>query len=627
MWAMWAMFLPVWAQTNLPFPVQVAVDVTRVGVLQQSGLGESSGLAASPRYPGVFWTHNDTEFPTFLFAINQQGEHLGAFELKGAQLIDWEGLAFDEAGALYLADLGTNGMPRSHSAIHRVDEPDVSQRWGPVQVRQSWYIRYPGEREDAEGFFVHGGFGYVVTKYDDLVRRVNLYRFPLADESSSILLELVARIPVTGNVSDATLTPDGSVLALLTSDGITSLYIQGDPATAATAHREEMEFQNTTLEGAAMASNGILVTADSTPEVLLFTNPLLRGAPQWVVGLTNVASFVGRTVTLVAEVLAAPVPVYEWRFNGELVAGATNASLVVSNLTPASAGTYELTARNPAGEVRTQAQLTVRERVPDVRITEVMSSTAPGTAATADWWELTSFDPEPVDLSGWRFNDSTGGLADAFVIPEGTWIRPGESVVFVELLTPAQFREWWGGGNVPAEVPIITFSGTALSFRAAGDSLRLWNRQATDDATVVARVDFGQAQNGVSFQSDPVTGLFGGNSVLGENGVFQAATGADIGSPGYYPTSAGPGRVPDLRVETLGHGIRLGLSAVPVAGERYEVEAAEDIRSATWTGTGLTLGGGKETVVIEGGLAEGARFYRVRQVTGAGPAGPPAGRQ
>lgn len=591
------------AQTNSGFPAQLAPNVFRVGVIEQAGLAESSGLAASPRYPDVFWTHNDTGYPAFLFAINSRGEHLGAFEVKNARLIDWEAVAFDEAGQLYFADLGTNGLLRSHSAIHRLEEPDPARRWGPAEVQDTWYVRYPGEREDAESFFVHNGNGYIVTKYETN-RTVNLYRFDLANTAESILLEFVTTIPINGNVSDAAISADKNRLALVTNDGVTVFFINGDPASAATARRESTPFNNTSMEGGTFVPDGLLVTSEAVRDVLLFTSSTLTGAPRFVTPLTNITSFIGRTVTLAAEVFATPPVSFEWRFNRALLPGQTNAILTLTNISLADAGIYQLTASNAAGTAQSSAQLTVSEKVPDLRITEVMSSEAPGTEPTSDWWELTSFDPETNDLTGWRFNDSTGGLNDAFILPPGTTIRPGESVVFVENLTPEEFRAWWGEANVPASVQVITYSGAQLSFNAVRDSLRVWDNRATSDAAVAARADFGAADIGVSFIPDPATGQLSAKSQVGVNGAFRAVSGPDAGSPGRFLTNT----IAAVRLE--GH---LQGNSVRLTGSRsmttYLLEYSEDLSSGDWKMV--------EATPVENSVSlppsEPQRFYRLRE--------------
>src|SRR5688500_14952074 len=43
--------------------------VTRAGTIAHFAITESSGLAASRRFPGVIWTHNDSSSNPFLFAM------------------------------------------------------------------------------------------------------------------------------------------------------------------------------------------------------------------------------------------------------------------------------------------------------------------------------------------------------------------------------------------------------------------------------------------------------------------------------------------------------------------------------------------------------------------------------
>ena len=613
---LFALLISAHAQTNqvstnlppLPFPTNLAPGVSRIALIQHYALTESSGLAASRRYSGVLWSHNDTGDPTFLFALNRQGEHLGAFQIQDANLIDWEATAFDEFNRLYFADTGTNGMIRSHSAVHRAAEPDpTSARSGAVHVERSWFIRFPGAREDCEAMFIHGNFAYLISKYATN-NSVRMYRFNLANESSSILLELVGNIPVPDNVSDASLSADGARLALLTVDGVSILFIDGDPTTAPTARRRTIRYENSSMEGSTIVEDGVLVTTELTKEILLFTTPDLTGAPRFVIGLTNRSAFVGGSVTFQVEVEGFPTPVLEWRFNGQLIPGATNTTLTLTDLALTNAGTYEVIATNTAGTANSIAILTVSERIADLRITEIMSSEAPGTERTEDWWELTSFDSETNDLSGWRFNDATGDLSDAFVIPPGTIIRPGESIVFVERLTPDQFRLWWGATNVPANVQILTYTGAALSFNAVRDQLRVWDNVTTDSAATALQEDIGAATTGVSFTLDPVSGEMV-NSVLGVNGAFQAVSGPDIGSPGLYTTNS----VSGVRLEGTLLGPALELSFPTAPTETYSIEQSDSLVPGNWrTVIQGVQGPAAGRILFQRSLSLTNRFFRLR---------------
>jgi hypothetical protein len=259
----------------LPFFISILLgtdnafaQVVQVGAITHPAIRESSGLQASRRYPGVFWTHNDSGKPPFLFAIRENGAFIRGFQLFGANPIDWEDLAMDNAGNLYLADTGIDGLARTHVAIHRVAEPNPFRISG-VRVNRTWLLRFPGLRHDVEAFFVWNSFGYLVTKVrtNDVV---GIYRFSLNAGSRPILLQKVTDVPVTAQVTAADITPDGQKLALLTEEGAYSLLINGNVSQAGIAPRTFTQLINTFMEGATFTPRGLLVSAE-TRQMLLFT--------------------------------------------------------------------------------------------------------------------------------------------------------------------------------------------------------------------------------------------------------------------------------------------------------------------------------------------------------------------
>jgi len=175
-------------------------------------------------------------------------------------------------------------------------------------------------------------------------------------------------------------------------------------------------------------------------------------------------------------------------------------------------------------------------------ITEAMSSASErfGTnvvTALCDFWELTNFGTNEIDLSGYRWNDTTGGLALADTTPFANLrIGPRASIIFIEtnttdMATAEAFREWWGPG-LPTGLQIIPYFGRGNGLNPVRDGIRLWGPNAVDDADVVDKVDFDDARQGSTFTYDPGTGLFGYISVEGVDGAFRAATRDDVGSPG-----------------------------------------------------------------------------------------------
>lgn len=270
-------------------------------------------------------------------------------------------------------------------------------------------------------------------------------------------------------------------------------------------------------------------------------------APVITIPLTNASVLAGGSVTFAVGASGVPQPTFEWSFKGSVIAGQTGPTLTLSNLTIAAAGEYVVKASNASGSQSSTATLTVRAR-PDLRITEVRSTdtldpdfSRRNGFVPQDWFEVTSFESEPVSLRGWRLDDNSSSLTAAFVLTNVVSIAPGESVIFVERLTPEQFRAWWGTNELPVGLQIFTYSGSGFGLSSGGDGVRLWDSKTANNADTVSSVDFPAGTPGVTFNYDVDAGTFGALSVEGVGGVYQAPgsidrdlnlTVKDIGSPG-----------------------------------------------------------------------------------------------
>ncbi|MEX2381821.1 MAG: lamin tail domain-containing protein [Opitutales bacterium] len=354
---------------------------------------------------------------------------------------------------------------------------------------------------------------------------------------------------------------------------------------------------------------GYVTLSEGEDPAVHFFQAICPRPPAFNLSPTNRSAFVGETIQLSASVVGYPPPQLEWRRNNTLLPAQTNAMLSLVEITVEEAGVYTVMAVNDHGMASASAQVTVR-LMPDVRITEVHPAPLDQAGvATADWWELTNFEPQTVDLSNWRFNDNDGGLEDPFILPPGITIKPAQSIVFVQALSPAEFREWWGASNVPESVPIVAYTGGGLGFSANGDSIRLWNDFVTDSSRLAASVDFGIATSGTSFNYDPRIAMFGMLSRLGSNGVIRAASTQDIGSPGRI---LGPASNPRLTISLpLPGTVRIGFFAE--AGRFYRLEARTALAGGEWFSiTNGFIATQQGTAQLEFATPPPHRYFRVR---------------
>lgn len=257
---------------SLAAPIQIAPDVLFVGKIRSPVITESSGLIASRQYPGVIWTHNDSD--EYLVAMTRKGVTLGSYVVYGVHMADWEDIGADGLGNLYLADIGDNHKTnRTTLVVYQVREPNPYLR-GTVMVSRRYYPSFPGEPKDCESFFILKGYGYVITKNPNSQERVSVYRFPMSVKSS--VMEFVTEFTVGDySVTAADISRDKSKLAVLTRVGAMCFVINGDINNLATAQPIFTFYKDTFMEGACFAGNGLLVSTEER-NLYLFTNSVFQ---------------------------------------------------------------------------------------------------------------------------------------------------------------------------------------------------------------------------------------------------------------------------------------------------------------------------------------------------------------
>jgi hypothetical protein len=193
--------------------------LTQVG---ERGLTEASGLAASRRWPGVYWTVMDAHNPPNVFAFDQQGRVLGTFRVVGASNVDWEAVQVGPDGnggsALYVGDTGDNDEKRRYAVVYRLPEPDPnSAARGTASTTHATALRfvYPSGPRNAEAMLVHPTTGEMLLITKSLSGYSEVYRLPSSASSGAVTtLELVGHLDLSflgadgGQVTDASVTAD-----------------------------------------------------------------------------------------------------------------------------------------------------------------------------------------------------------------------------------------------------------------------------------------------------------------------------------------------------------------------------------------------------------------------------------
>jgi uncharacterized protein YfaP (DUF2135 family) len=183
---------------------------------------EGSGVVASRQYPGVYWAHLDSGSATrnVLYAFKLVDGRM--VELSPGVLVrtvtvpnlsnrDWEDIAVDDAGHLWLGDIGNNSCTRDDLAVHQIREPDPYTATSATVVA-SYPFTWPDPASgctgrNSEALLVLDGVPYLVSKTSTPA----LYRFPSLSTSGNVVHKL-------GELTQ----PDGGFQTLTTAADLSS---------------------------------------------------------------------------------------------------------------------------------------------------------------------------------------------------------------------------------------------------------------------------------------------------------------------------------------------------------------------------------------------------------------------
>ncbi len=194
-----------------------------LGVVEDSGLNEISGLVVSRRNPGIFWVHEDSGDDAVLTALDRTGATHATLVLDGVDPVDHEDLALGNCGdgsgetCLVVGDFGDNAGVRDSVTLWRLPEPDLSMTLPGIELEgtpEQLRYQYPEGAQNAEAVVLEpDGSPVVMTKRTDGDSRI--YRLPAVGWDATADAELVASITMgsDGGLLDAVTAAD------LSSDG------------------------------------------------------------------------------------------------------------------------------------------------------------------------------------------------------------------------------------------------------------------------------------------------------------------------------------------------------------------------------------------------------------------------
>jgi outer membrane protein assembly factor BamB len=191
----------------------LSAGLRQVGHLTD-GILESSGLCAAPE-AGTYFTFGDDGQQPIVYRVDATGQQVDQFTL-GAPNHDWESLSRDNSGNYYMGDCGNNNSDRRNLAILRF-RPAQPNNVGKINFSYPDQTEFPPSKSernfDCEASLWHDGQVYLFTK--DRAQSTTCKVYTVPETPGTYKAKLITKLAIRGQVTDATLSPNGRRLVLL----------------------------------------------------------------------------------------------------------------------------------------------------------------------------------------------------------------------------------------------------------------------------------------------------------------------------------------------------------------------------------------------------------------------------
>lgn len=194
-------------------------------------LEEVSGLQHLP--DESLWALEDSGNSNKIYRLGDDGKITHTLTLIDAENTDWEDMASDAGGNLYIGDFGNNDNNRKNLVIYKLNAADLGGASAKVAQRTDFY--YPEQTEfppkkshwmfDAEAFCLHNGYFYIFTKNRSKMFDGSFYVYRVPNLPGRHKAEQLGKLKSCSNyrkcaIAGADISPDGKTIALISGGRI-----------------------------------------------------------------------------------------------------------------------------------------------------------------------------------------------------------------------------------------------------------------------------------------------------------------------------------------------------------------------------------------------------------------------
>lgn len=175
---------------------------------------ELSGIIPASQ-AGDYWGISDSRNGAELYRLSINGVIQQRVQLNNARNTDWEAITRDNAGNLYIGDIGDNDLKRKDYCIFQIKEPAKGMQSSNIVT--AYRFRYEdGKPHNCEGFFIDNQQFYIITKERHRKIQPQVFCLKIKKGNNILPAQKIGTLAIESPVTDAMYDKDKGILCILT---------------------------------------------------------------------------------------------------------------------------------------------------------------------------------------------------------------------------------------------------------------------------------------------------------------------------------------------------------------------------------------------------------------------------
>ncbi len=223
-------------------------------------LEEVSAIAITNN-SGLYWVIEDAGNSNNLYALNSKGNIERNITITNAKNKDWEDLATDSSGNIYIGDFGNNNHKRKEFKIYKVLNSELTKDKAEAEIT-TFTLPKDLKSQDFESFFIWDNTFYIFSKNN---KHTDVLKVENKEGEHEAFFVTSYKFDGKGNkITSADISKDGKNIVLLNHEKVWQLsHFKGEDFFGGDI--EALPFKHDTQkEGVSFLNNKTIIITDET---------------------------------------------------------------------------------------------------------------------------------------------------------------------------------------------------------------------------------------------------------------------------------------------------------------------------------------------------------------------------